>query len=349
MTEDSTFAAAIGQMDGAIRPKPQPTNFNVTSYTPIRWLAKGLIEQSTVNILSADVGAGKSLAAQALTVAVLRGGVWLGANLERGRVVYIDNENHPRIAEDRLRAFGMEHDDQRNLRYFVRSGIQLTEDWLWKEIHAFKPALVVIDTVSSTANVDLNSNTNVGWLYANRLRPLANLGCCVELLTHERKLAHGERQQNRDQSQATMGARQWIAQADGHLALQKIGNTQSVTRPDLGVGYTQVSFTVEVSDLKDRDGMGSTSRQWTVDSVRNGDGPRGRLVSMEFVPHDDLGDMERKVLAVFASMGVVELRQGEIAKALMVERNAKPLETALKKLVKKGKLAHEDRGPYRLV
>ncbi|MGH8574237.1 MAG: AAA family ATPase, partial [Gammaproteobacteria bacterium] len=202
--------------------EPTPTTFDFERDTePPDWLADGVIERGTVTVLSGDTSAGKSLLADALSVAVLKGGDWLGRDVQRGRVVlYIDEENHRRLVRDRLRAFGLTNGDRDGLRYFLRAGVALGDArwnaWLTRQAQEYRADLVVIDTASSATAGDVNDNSRVAALYRDGLRPATVGGAAVLLLHHERK-SSGDYPRNA--SQAMMGARAWAAQADAHIAI----------------------------------------------------------------------------------------------------------------------------------
>lgn len=89
-------------------PAPKAAVFDFEGdQTPPEWLVEGVIERGTVTVLSGDTSAGKSSVADALSVSVLKGAPWLGCPVNRGHVLYIDEENHRRVVRDRLKAFGV--------------------------------------------------------------------------------------------------------------------------------------------------------------------------------------------------------------------------------------------------
>jgi len=68
--------------------EPTPTVFDFERDTePPDWLTDGVIERGTVVVMSGDTGGGKSLLADALTVAVLHGSDWLGRSVQAGGAV----------------------------------------------------------------------------------------------------------------------------------------------------------------------------------------------------------------------------------------------------------------------
>jgi RecA-family ATPase len=206
-----------------IRPTPVTFDFEHDAEPP-DWLVDGVIERGTVMVLSGDTAAGKSLIADALTVAVLQGAEWLGREAQQGRVLYVDEENHRRLVRDRLKAFGLSNDERDGLRYFLRAGVALGDtawnSWLAAETQEHRADLVIIDTASSTTSHDVNDNSKVAQLFRDALRPATLSGAAVLVLHHERKTT-GEWPRNA--SQAMLGARQWAGQADGHLAVRAAG------------------------------------------------------------------------------------------------------------------------------
>jgi RecA-family ATPase len=90
---------------------------------PPEWLVDGYIEARTVNVLSADTGAGKTWVLHALAVAMAMGTSWLGRAVQRGKVLYIDEENPIRLIKARLRALGLSKDGFGSVAYSARQGV----------------------------------------------------------------------------------------------------------------------------------------------------------------------------------------------------------------------------------
>jgi hypothetical protein len=239
------------------------------------YVVSGVFEAETVNVLSGDTGAAKSILAQALTAAALTGRKWLGRDVLTDRVLYVDEENPRIVPMARLRALGVENDHRDRLRYANRAGIELGTDkwdaWLRAEIEAHRPGLVIVDTAMAATAADVNENDSVVALY-KALRPIASdLGVAIVLLHHERKQQVG---QTRDRSQAMLGARQWAGQADRQVTVRVNGHLEVTDRPDGGADKRR-EFVLEGG--KDRMGESGRPELIVVSSVT---GETGALQSM---------------------------------------------------------------------
>ena len=247
------------------------------------YLVDGLLERGTITVLSADSGAGKSLIAASMAVAMMQSRPWLGRRTTGKRVMFIDEENFYRVIFGRLLALGMTNEDRQNLLYFLRLGVALgSGDWMERvreEMDDFHPDLLVVDTAAAATNVELNDNSAVARLYATSLRPLVD-DAGMLLLHHERK-PQGSYQ--RHAGHAMMGARQWAGQADSHLALERLGD---VAVEALSDGRMLRRYPLKMEMPKNRDGRsvnekiaivsehnpGSTQPTWLrVDRVGRGD------------------------------------------------------------------------------
>lgn len=215
------------------------------------WVVDGLLERGTITLLSGDSGAGKSLVIKSLTVAIIQGKPWLRRPTHGKRVLVIDEENHHRVVHTRMHALGMTNTDADNLRYFSRRGVRLgAGDWLKRtqaELEEFAPDLVVIDSVTRVLAVDVNDNSKVAELYADVLAPIASQSAIL-LIHHERKPQQGEK---RNAKYASMGARQWAGQADGHLALAVRDEMERGRSRDDGTEWARYPLTLEVPKTRD--------------------------------------------------------------------------------------------------
>lgn len=326
---------------GLIAPTPVVFDFE-RDMEPPDWLVDGVIERGTVTVLSGDTAAGKSIVADALTVAVLKGEPWLGVEVQRGRVLYVDEENHRRIVRDRLKAFGVTNADRDGLRYFLRAGACLGErqwnEWLAEQAQSHRADLVVIDTASSATRGDVNDNTAVAALYRDALRPATISGAAVLVLHHERKQT-GE---FRNASQSMMGARQWAGQADAHLALKATGKLTDVAGDD---GRACQRYPVELEMPKVRDGQPALPAALAIVSERNSAGRLEWMALEEAEPRVSSDDAFAARIVAFLSERE-QAQNGEIAATLKVGRNDGRLRRALDGLQAEGRVRKVERGTY---
>jgi len=303
-----------------IRPTPIAFDFELDGEPP-DWLVDGVIERGTVTVLSGDTAAGKSLLADALTVAILKGTEWLGRNAQQGRVLYVDEENHRRLVRDRLKALGLDNGERDGLRYFLRAGVALGDrdwnEWLSTETQEHHADLVIIDTASSATSHDVNDNSKVAQLFRDALRPATLGGAAVLVLHHERKTT-GDGPRNA--SQAMLGARQWAGQADGHLAVRATG---ALSNDPLDGERSRQRFPVELETPKVRDGQPALPERLAIISERDAN---NRLEWMAIGRDEDplLGKMAE------ALQEGVPLRRAELAEAVGLDAKGGTFERLLK-------------------
>lgn len=265
--------------DGASQDRREPmhVDFNAPPRPP-RWRVHGLIERGTVTVLSGDTGSSKSITAKALTVAAITGGSWLGHKVKPCRVIFVDEENPEDLVRARLRALGMTNAHRAKLRYFNRSGVMLEPhggedvEWLESEIRTHKAGLAFIDSASAATSAEVSDNTEAAAMMKQLRGIAARTHVAIVLIHHERKQQPGQTQ---DRSQATLGARQWVAQADTQITLAKGGPYIEHVRDDESIS-TERTFTL--STPKVRRGGEDASRKVTVTSLRSN---AGALLSME--------------------------------------------------------------------
>lgn len=236
----------------------RPLRYDPTGPIPTaRWVIESLLEADTVTLFSGDSGTGKSYLALSMMLAVVRGQSWCGfdtltwleGDKRHGKVMYIDNENSRTQVIKRLRMLGTGTDDWEHVEYYNRIGVQLGVgkwlNWTLEALDAFRPNLLVIDTVTSATAVASSDGDSVTRLFRDVLRPLTSPKRAVVILGHERKPSEG---QQRDARNMAIGSIHWRTQADAMLSVQR---RSSVLRGDHG---RQRRFTVRMSMLKSRDG-----------------------------------------------------------------------------------------------
>jgi len=139
-----------------------------------------------------DPNLGKSWLTMDLALAIAQGNRdWIGRTVfEKGRVLYIDEENPEDLIYDRLIKLGMTRDDAKNIRYINNAGIRLDRnvDELIDEALEFDPVLIVIDAMRRIHTGDENSAGEMNKLFNDSIKPLArDTGAAVLMIHHANK------------------------------------------------------------------------------------------------------------------------------------------------------------------
>jgi AAA domain len=153
------------------------------------WLVQDAISVSSVNLLSAESGTGKSWVAYALAGSVATGRPFAGLSVQQRPVLYVDGENPLPVVKDRLQSLGIQAtpnlhvwggwiddppprpDDQRVIE-FAREEKGLL---IWDSFVEFNPG----DEMSATDTRQ----------FMKQFRALANDGATVLILHHTGKAA----------------------------------------------------------------------------------------------------------------------------------------------------------------
>ncbi len=167
----------------------------------MRYVVPGLIGEGEFCLMAAMPGTGKTMVMVALAVALASGTDVLGqfeASAPR-RVLYVDEECGKWEMGRRIRkiAEGIGADSlllKQNLRVYPQVGMQLNSAesiaLFHRDVRAFKPDLVIIDTLLSVLGAEENSNSEARSWYQKVLAPLrSDPGCAVLLTHHVRKAA----------------------------------------------------------------------------------------------------------------------------------------------------------------
>jgi RecA-family ATPase len=222
------------QINDAAKPWEPPTLELADSLPePPDWLVSGLIERGTVTVFAGDTGAVKSMLNLDLAAALVRGRPWLGRQVDRARVVYVDNEQPANVVSRRAWALGLRPEDGEDLRYYNRQAVRLDNP---KSTALLKRLLgpegyevLIVDTLLASQRGEVNSNTDVARLL-DAVRELAeNTGSTVIILHHQRKPGEDG---GADTSLATMGARYIVGGADNLITVSKRDDLAEVEDPE---------------------------------------------------------------------------------------------------------------------
>jgi hypothetical protein len=253
---------------------PQPVVFDFdVEPPPTEWLVKGLVPAHGVTLFTGDTATGKTFLGLDLARAVLQGGQWLGRDVRQGSVIVVDAENSKGNIHRRLRALSVVADDLAQLQYYLGSNAQVGDgarhdEWIAGVLaEASNPRLLTLDTaMSSTALTEVNDNSVVTRLLT-RIGTIAKAhGCAVLLMHHTRKPQQG---QGGGRAAQVLGAGQWRAQAECHIAISKANGDKELSTDEDGTVHSAFEL-----DL-------------TVEKMRDGVEPRPQRVRVETMSHDD--------------------------------------------------------------
>jgi hypothetical protein len=155
----------------------------------IEWLVEGMIPRSSVNLISAESGTGKTWLAHAIAGAVARGpGGFIGRTVDRATpVLYLDGENPLYVVKRNLAHLGIGETD--NLRVWGGWNEEPPpgpdDPRITRFAGAEKP-LLIWDSLVEFADCDEQSSTEMRD-FMKKFRSLAHLGATVIVLHHTGK------------------------------------------------------------------------------------------------------------------------------------------------------------------
>ncbi|MDP9399380.1 MAG: AAA family ATPase [Actinomycetota bacterium] len=339
-TDDSSPAApAISE------PQPLELDFSAPPEAPC-YLVHGLISRGGLALLSGDTGSGKTWMVHDLVRAIATGSSWLGRPTVLGKVLCVDEENPPVLVRRRLMALGLPQEATDRVLYFVRNGIAVGEPewnaWLERKIQEHGADAVFIDSaVAATAVSDINDNTAVARLLTG-LRAIAERqNCTIHLIHHERKV---QKDAPRSAGMSAMGARQWVAQADVHLAVRRLDNEEELDPDGRIIGRTGVLLEMP----KDRDGLPIRPERLVIESLRDENGRMLRAELRSEGPQaersSEADNLLKQVVELLTTQG--PLSRKRLSEALGRDRKDGTLDRALREGRDTGVLTLPERGVY---
>jgi hypothetical protein len=169
---------------------------NLTSPPP-RWLLPRWIARDGLNVLIGAGGAGKSYFACDLALALAGGERFLGIELERARVLYVDEDGPERILTHRIRTLaagrGQSADSYAEMFAAMPAwGLQVDQPDRYAALVAAialrKADFVILDALVALHSLNENDNRDMSLVMRGRLRGLMReTGCGILLLHHEGK------------------------------------------------------------------------------------------------------------------------------------------------------------------
>lgn len=157
----------------------------------VRWLVKGLVPADSMGILFGASGTYKSFVALDMGLHVAHGMEWCGRRTRPGQVLYCAAEGGAGISR-RVQAWHQEHglEPSDMFRVCIETLVLSQQVYLQKLIAAIDqlqtpPALVIIDTLSQSSNIDENDATEVAeFLRGLNTQLRARYNCTVVLVHH---------------------------------------------------------------------------------------------------------------------------------------------------------------------
>jgi RecA-family ATPase len=200
-----------GQGQNKAPPKPppplklvSPTAWRGIAIPPMQWLATNRIPGADATILSGDGGAGKTIVALQLAVAVAQElGDWLGTTCEPGPVIFFSAEEPEAEMRRRLyrvaRKRGIEPDDIENLHFHfadpdacllgvARPNGPIVQTPLFELLRSaaldIRPALIVVDSIAASFGGNQNDRVHARSFVGLFRRLARDANCAVLLLDH---------------------------------------------------------------------------------------------------------------------------------------------------------------------
>lgn len=157
----------------------------------VEWLVEGLFAKGDAAMVYGPGGVGKSWYTMSLATAIVEGyPSWLGMPIPeamRGRnVLYVDEENPEDVFRRRWFQLGYTKGNDR-LRPLWYPGVRLDEqpEYLYEDVEAFEPVLVVVDSLSRIHTKNENSAEEMNPLMNDGILPIARqLGTTVITIHH---------------------------------------------------------------------------------------------------------------------------------------------------------------------
>ena len=159
------------------------------------FIVAGRMTRESLTVLGSKPGVGKSWLAAALSIAVATGGEWLGHQAALGRVLYIDVENGSMLVRRRLQQLGATAEALGGRLHYVTTAIVLPGGEDSRRLHdtiaAFKPDLVIIDTLASVAPSAERDTESMSLFLSDVWHHSREAGAAVLVLAHLRKSMQG--------------------------------------------------------------------------------------------------------------------------------------------------------------
>ena len=221
----------------------------------LEWAVENLIPRGSVTMTSSESGTGKSWVAYAVAGAVARGQPFLGREVMRLPVLYLDGENPLYVVKDKLRNLGVEETPE----------LRIWGGWIDSQppgpgsaiIQRFayeKKGLIIYDPLIAFHEGSEQDSTDTRE-FMDQFRSLANLGATVLVIHHSGKAETAKQYRGSSDIKASVDSAYWLkslSQDEGKLdrLLLKCFKGRAAPGQDVAMEFRQGEgfFTCDIPD-----------------------------------------------------------------------------------------------------
>ena len=218
----------------------------------LTWCVERIFPTESINIIAAPAGHGKSWMLLDLALELVRGGKWLGQfPTTKGAILYVDEENSPRLIRHRIRkllkAKGIV-EDLPGIFFSIGNAISFSESHkiqaLRKQIDLCKPSVIIVDSLIRVHRAEENSATEMARVFAVVKSIINDTGCSFIFADHQRKRSKA----NNSSDQLLRGSTEKLAIADSVLSIQRKDDILSVEHTKCRHAEALRSFSIAIVD-----------------------------------------------------------------------------------------------------
>lgn len=219
-------------------------------YGEQKWVVQYIIPVDGIAVISGNPGDYKTWIAMHTALCVARGTpVFKQFQSQRGAVLIVDEESHPRMVKDRMTYLGAKIDD--DVHFLSQSGFKVDaggkRNMVIEYIKEKNIKLVIIDSLVRIHGGEENTAGEMAVVFEN-LRAIVAAGASILLIHHNRKQS-GYGPSNPGQSMR--GSSDILASVDCHLSVQKKQDEDRIIVKQPKLRHDEAMKTFEISILKE--------------------------------------------------------------------------------------------------